>query len=226
MASVGQIYYNVLDAINQENPSYEDNLISNISSEVLYGENGNNIVTSYQGATQFNKIGIQAPPGTQVILNSKSIMIGRTGIYELDDDIVITYMAFVKPKHYVQDTKAIHDAIEESTGIFRQSEIDKENAMTAFYQQYGTLPAQIPSYPQREDYDTEEEYEAAMAVYQEELENYVAAYNAYKDIQDAFIASYEPALSEYNQGINGIYVLDPDNPYEDLYNVIIDFIYE
>jgi hypothetical protein len=34
---------------------------------------------------------------------SKTIMIGRTGIYELDEDIAITSMYFVRPKNYIKD---------------------------------------------------------------------------------------------------------------------------
>ena len=36
---------------------------------------------------------------------SKTIMIGRTGIYELDEDIVITSMKFVRPTVYIKDEK-------------------------------------------------------------------------------------------------------------------------
>ena len=62
-------------------------------------------------------------------------------------------------------------------------------------------------------------------------EGYKAYWDAYNNIQTAYIEAYQTALSLYNQGANGIYVLpNPDNVdapenYQDLYNVIIDFIY-
>lgn len=62
-------------------------------------------------------------------------------------------------------------------------------------------------------------------------EGYKAYWDAYNNIQTAYIEAYQTALSLYNQGVNGIYVLpNPDNVdapenYQDLYNVIIDFIY-
>lgn len=50
------------------------------------------------GATKFSKVGIQAPPGLVVIINGRELIIGRNGIYELDDkDIVITELRFKQP---------------------------------------------------------------------------------------------------------------------------------
>jgi hypothetical protein len=37
---------------------------------------------------------------------SKTIMVGRTGIYELDDDIAITNMYFIRPRKYKKDEEA------------------------------------------------------------------------------------------------------------------------
>jgi hypothetical protein len=42
-----------------------------------------------------------------VVLNTnKVILIGRTGIYELDDDISITSMYFERPRNYTKDEDA------------------------------------------------------------------------------------------------------------------------
>lgn len=91
MASIGQIYYNVLD-------TNSGGYLSSNGVDIY-----SDIVSAY-GATAFNKIGIQAPPGTQVVMNdTKNIMIGRTGIYELDYDIKILTMYFVRPKKYIKD---------------------------------------------------------------------------------------------------------------------------
>lgn len=40
------------------------------------------------------KLGIQATTGTVVNINDTLIKIGRTGIYELDDSVKITYLSF------------------------------------------------------------------------------------------------------------------------------------
>ena len=41
------------------------------------------------------KLGIQAPPGSKWEINKKEILIGRTGMYELDDDIVVTSLKYI-----------------------------------------------------------------------------------------------------------------------------------
>ena len=52
------------------------------------------------GVTKFTKVGIQAPPGLVVIINDREFIIGRNGIYELDDkDIVITKLCFKQPSN-------------------------------------------------------------------------------------------------------------------------------
>ena len=41
------------------------------------------------------KLGIQAPPGSQWQINDKKILIGRTGMYELDDDIIVSRLQYL-----------------------------------------------------------------------------------------------------------------------------------
>ena len=77
MPTVGQIYYNVIDNNSGSYASSKEDIYTDLVAQV--------------GASQFNKVGVQAPPGTKMVMNeSKQIMVGRTGIYELDEDIAIT----------------------------------------------------------------------------------------------------------------------------------------
>lgn len=96
MSAIGQIYYRVVDTSSTGDGKHY------ISSGIdIYND-----IVSASSAKQFTKVGIQAPPGAQVVMNaSKTIMIGRTGIYELDEDIVITSMKFVRPTVYIKDEK-------------------------------------------------------------------------------------------------------------------------
>lgn len=106
MSSVGQIYYNVNGETSPNNFIIYDK--DNPSSV--------NIVTQYGGETcYFIKLGIQAPAGTQFVVNEKKIMVGRTGIYELDDDIQINSLYFVPPKIYELDIEQTNLA--EQNGI-------------------------------------------------------------------------------------------------------------
>ena len=85
MANIGQIWYNVAG----ETGSYPSGI--DIYTDILTQITPNSLT----------KIGIQAPPGTQLQMNRiKEIMIGRTGIYELDEGISITSLKFYRPKTY------------------------------------------------------------------------------------------------------------------------------
>lgn len=196
MATVGQIYYNVID--------------NNSGSYIKSGEDIFTDIVNQIGASQFNKVGIQASPGTQIVMNNaKTIMVGRTGIYELDDDIAITAMYFVRPRKYEKDEEASAEAIEQGVARMQAAEDARERALDQFY-------VDNPVIPDRET----------------DPEGYQAYWDAYNNIQMTYIAAYQEALNLYNSGVNGIYVLPnpgdvnaPEN-YQDLYNVIIDFIYE
>jgi hypothetical protein len=196
MATVGQVYYNVLD----------NNSGSYISTEGLdiYSD-----IVSAVGAKQISKLGIQAPPGTKVILNSaKTIMVGRTGMYELDDDIYITNMYFVRPRKYVKDEDASQQAIDTGTAKMLAAEETRSEALKEFYEEN-------PEIPEKTNEDAYKEY-----------------WDDYNEIQSAYITTYQEGLNQFNEGWNGIYTLpfpsDSTNPanYSDLYSVIVDFIYE
>lgn len=195
MPTVGQVYYNVIDNNSGSYVSSGQNIFSDIIAQV--------------GASQFNKVGVQAPAGTKIVMNeSKTIMVGRTGIYELDDDIAITNMYFIRPRKYEKDEEASQQAIEQGTEGMQAADKKRADDLEQFYKENSVMP----------DPDTDPE-------------GYRAYWDSYNNIQTTYIEAYQTALSLYNQGVNGIYVLpNPDNidapeNYQDLYNVIIDFIY-
>lgn len=195
MPTVGQVYYNVIDNNSGSYVSSGQNIFSDIIAQV--------------GASQFNKVGVQAPAGTKIVMNeSKTIMVGRTGIYELDDDIAITNMYFIRPRKYEKDEEASQQAIEQGTEGMQAADKKRADDLEQFYKENPVMP----------DPDTDPE-------------GYRAYWDSYNNIQTTYIGAYQTALSLYNQGVNGIYVLpNPDNidapeNYQDLYNVIIDFIY-
>lgn len=191
MATVGQVYYNVID--------------KNTGSCLSSGPDIFSDIVSKYGAKQFNKIGVQAKPGTRMVMNnSKTIMIGATGIYELDDDIVITSMYFIRPKKYIKDIDSSNQAIED--GIQKMKEADARR--TAELNNLGPEPSKNDT----EDFNT--------------------YWNKYSSIQTTFIKEYNEGLKLFQTGTNGIYTLpNPDNiqapeNYDDLYDVIVDFIFE
>lgn len=95
----GQIVYNIIGldgyltstkndltgTITSSNSSYESNKI-NITQDLV----------SKIGSGNFNQIGIQAPPGTIVVINNTNFQIGLNGVYELcDKNIPITNLKFL-----------------------------------------------------------------------------------------------------------------------------------
>lgn len=189
MSAIGQIYYRVVDISSTgEGRHY-------ISSGIdIYND-----VVNASSARQFTKVGIQAPPGAQVVMNaSKTIMIGRTGIYELDEDIAITSMYFVRPKNYIKDEEETELKKQQGEKIIKDAKVALEAAIKAL----GEEPADQTS------------------------EAYKTYWNGYNEANDTYIAAFQEGSATLNQGLNGVYKLDEDNPYGDLENVIVDFIYD
>ena len=122
MSAIGQIYYRVVDTSSTGDGKHY------ISSGIdIYND-----IVSASSAKQFTKVGIQAPPGAQVVMNaSKTIMIGRTGIYELDEDIVITSMKFVRPTVYIKDEKESESKKQEGEKIIKEAKVALEAAKAA-----------------------------------------------------------------------------------------------
>lgn len=196
MATVGQVYYNVIDK----------NTGSCLSSgPSIFKEGTPGELVKRYGANQFNKLGIQAKPGTIVVLNdNKTIMVGQTGIYELDDNIAITSLYFNRPPKYTKDVEQSDAAITEGIAKIKAAEEKQQKGLAALGEE-----------PDRSD-------EAAFKSY----------WDKYNNIQTEFIKEYNEGLSLFQTGNTGIYRLpNPDNiqapeNYDDLYDVIIDFIYE
>lgn len=202
MATVGQIYYNVVDTSGGGYMSSGPNIFNDLIPAV--------------GAKSFTKLGIQAPPGTKIVMNdNKTIMVGRTGIYELDDEISITHMYFIRPRNYIKDEAASTAA--KKAGV--------EGMIAANNQRQASLNSLNTAYP---DIPTNEFLSDGVTP----NPNYVPYWTRYNEIQSIYIEQYNEALSKFNTGSNGIYVLpNPDNEnapenFQDLYNVIIDYLFE
>ena len=122
MSAIGQIYYNVIDTSSTGDGKHYISSGTDIYTDVV----------NASGAKQFTKVGIQAPPGAQIVMNtSKTIMVGRTGIYELDEDIAITSMYFVRPKNYIKDDKETESKKQEGEQKIKAAKVALEEAIAA-----------------------------------------------------------------------------------------------
>lgn len=142
MANIGQIIYNIEDYNNSGGYiSTSKNGSSTISSADYstwedYSANtidlfsGNVISQLYSNTIVFSKLGIQAPPGTKIVLNKdKNIIVGRTGVYELDEEINITDLYFIRPKKYVLDEVATEKNLTEGIAKLTAAEEARELGM-------------------------------------------------------------------------------------------------
>lgn len=136
MAKIGQIVYNLEDYSNS------GGLVStSVTGSLIYSSNGESAYESSKvniyapsnlvpSGTRFMKIGIQAPPGTKVVLNTdKIILIGQSGIYELDEDIAITSMYFIQPQIYYLNETASNQKVEDGKSIMREAEKNRQDVM-------------------------------------------------------------------------------------------------
>lgn len=95
---VGQIVYKL--------QNYQQNMIStNTNGSVVAGE-GNldmtkDLFNQFQDGVPFknakvSKLGVQAPPHIRMVIDNRNIQVGNTGIYELDDNIIIQNIRFIE----------------------------------------------------------------------------------------------------------------------------------
>lgn len=230
MAKVGQIIYNVQDYYNSG--GY---ISSSIDSPLTSTVNSSSYTTDVTGWDEYkkhcfpiinpkgiinaiknpiSKLGIQAPSGTKVHLNSGSendeqiIMIGRTGMYELDENISITDIYFERPRNYILDEKATTAQLLLGKKNMRAAEEERENKINLLNE--GKDP-----------------YNEGQTIVKDSEEYWAC----YIHINDDFQKAYDTAKGQYNIGVTGIYKLpNKDNPYaeenyKELYNIIIDFEY-
>lgn len=214
MATVGQIIYNVEDY--NSSGGYISTAMGNTSKIVSSADKKyNNDFSEYQkdiidifnqnlvslySSNKFSKLGIQAPSGTKVILNdNKEIMIGRTGVYELNENINITNLKFIRPKKYILDEAQTAAELDEGKRLLREAEEFRENALIDLDNRYT---------------EKNEQY----------WNEYIEIQNEYTVKYDSALSRYTIGINGIYILPNPDNI-EADENYEILYNVIIDFLY-
>lgn len=151
---------------------------------------------------KFSKLGIQAPAGVIFYINSdqESIRMGRTGIYELDEDISVSSLYFQEMPNYVKDDAATAAKLSEG--------ISQLQSAKTFYEE------QVNNIGTTED--------------TQYWSDYAKIYNGGTlsngtTISQGYSAQMEGAYSAIIQGLNGVYKKDGT---KEINNVIIDFLIE
>lgn len=198
--TLGQIVYNIDNIKDSKNEEIKNMLINGI---VQTPENKNGKLPEQSIIT---KLGIQAEPGTKIILtlsgsnNTISIIIGRTGIYELDEKVTISQLKIEPTYKYELNEDKTREAQNLAATKFLNI-IETNNNITDV------------------GFDNEEgwigEEEAAITTW----------VNRYQTNDQLFQEGY----IEYLKGKNGIYDIAKDGNnkpiIEEMHNIIIDYVY-
>lgn len=152
--NIGQILYKVKIPQDGSETTYPAGI--DIYSEIL----------SQVGTTNIKKLGIQAPSGTICYVNDQEIMIGRTGIYELDEVISITSLRFARKQTYLLDSSATASQLQDAKNKIKAAENKRKTSMNAlstsdpdYYDKYIVIQEQYYK-----------EYSIALELYNEALQ--------------------------------------------------------
>lgn len=206
MGTIKQIVYRLedyrLDNPYYTTPGYEDNFYNrNLIPE-------NEIVTH---------LGIQAPAGTVFYINGNDnrFVMGRTGVYEVDENINILSLIFEQPIDYDLDTESTAAAAQEAQELIQRADDWRASKM---------------NYLAKEDY-------IKMSNYGYEIKSgkeaeFLTYYNSLMyggtwadgttiSIEDSYTSQMDKANLAYIKAVNGIY---KEKGKKELENVIIDFM--
>lgn len=149
-------------------------------------------------AGSWQKMGIQAPPGTRIMINDdREILIGKTGVYELNEDVMITKLYFIKPKNYLFDSETTNLLLSEGKSEILAAETARSEAMN-----------NLPDISDEKYYDEYIKVQKTYATaYEKALSKYSRGINGVYTLPDP---------------------KNPDNPinFKQLYNIIIDYVTE
>ena len=109
----------------------------------------------------WNKVGVQAPPGTKIQLNDKEIIIGPSGIYELSN-VIISNFYFVPLTNYKKNEEETQKALTDGKKIM-------QDALNSY--NYQTKGMDL------NDKDVIELYKQLTEIY---IKHYEAGYNQYQ----------------------------------------------
>ena len=224
-SNVGQICYRIHTVDYSTTPPTAViktiGLDSATAYDSMFGYNGYTLIPEGQ---LFTKLGVQATPGTRMIVNGqKEIMVGRTGIFEIDD-VTITELKFIPVKQYVYDAEQSQKLIDQGWAIMMAAHygVDDERVdQTKLPQEGDDNWDEWAEYTDYEGFDDlVADLDPTAADYQEQ---YVAYAETYEEI---FTMGYDI----YQSGINGVYVPktneDGSEVNADLTDVIIDFVWQ
>lgn len=203
MAQPYQLYYRLEDFRTEE--KYQTSSIEGTPLNIY-----SDIVSQFKKGN-FSKLGIQAPAGTKFYINSSTspIMVGRTGIYELDESINVISLKFEAPKNYELNEGKTQEHLVEG--------INQTKAAKDFYDTYMAKIAGLSGNTDSQGNYTSQYWKDYNVIYQG------GTLSNGENIENGYSAQMEGAYNSMIQGINGVY---EEKGVKEINNVIIDFLIE
>ena len=174
--AVGQIVYNLYNFGEAEHP---------ITTEGIDIMNNKNLLANFGNAV---KLGIQCEPGERWTIETssgnepKEIMVGRSGVYELDNDIIVSLLKYNPRKGYILNEEKTNEAI--NKGLLGLNAAEDER--TRSLKEFGIDMSDTNNLTQDQ-------------------------VNEYNNIQNKFQQAYKIAYATYIRGVNGIYEESEEN---------------
>lgn len=210
LANIGQIIYNV-DGVPNTGTTGEHTLFEILTNGII-GTNG--ILDSSQIIT---KLSVQGEPGLKLVINNNEIMIGRTGIYELDEKIIVNSLRIIPIRKYRRDDEKTVEAQKAALEIFKNIDFEGSESYKLIQNEFNT---------DRYTTTTKEKKHSV-----KEGSNNTYDITDWVKLYENNNAKFNLGYIQYLQGINGIYVPVNNDPtsetaYEKINNLIIDYVYE
>lgn len=166
--AVGQIVYNLYNFGENDQP---------ITTKDIMNEK--NLLADFGDVV---KLGIQCEPGERWTIETssgnepKEIMVGRSGVYELDNDIIVSSLKYNPRQGYILNEGDTNKAISEGLLGLNAAEDERTRSL----EEFGINMSGINNLTQDQ-------------------------VNEYNNIQNKFQQAYKIAYATYIRGINGIY---------------------
>lgn len=87
-------YNQIIFALQRDSEDYLSNPIREISLTINSYQEIYNVLSTI-GVDSIKKIGVQGPPGLLMCINGEEIRVGRSGIYEMVEDVDVTFIGFI-----------------------------------------------------------------------------------------------------------------------------------
>ena len=203
MAKYGQLHYRVFDEYTKTYSTSEGlNDLQDSKGKIIFKKSDNQ--------TTWEKIGVQAKPGVEFYLNGAKIIMGRSGIFELEGVSIHDLYDYVKrTTQMVAEAKQMREAAQAYYNHYKIAELEDEE----YFQRWELYYLGDPKVEYSVTDGVFEFREKAVGVTTTGWTEYKGQLQAEEDYLQASYGAYNELQDSNGQPL-----------YEDLDNVIVDYL--